>query len=50
MGDGIFDHYVMKEVGYSIAPSNSDANALKYCDYKTRREGGNRALQRYAFM
>ena len=24
MGDGIFDHYVMKKVGYSIAPSNAD--------------------------
>ena len=24
MGDGIFDHYVMKEVGYSIATANSD--------------------------
>ena len=23
MGDGIFDHYVMKEAGYSIAPENA---------------------------
>ena len=27
MGDGIFDHYVMKEVGYSIAPGNANINA-----------------------
>ena len=44
MGDGIFDHYVMKEVAYSIAPKNSDINALKYSDYQTLREGGNRAV------
>jgi len=44
MGDGIFDHYVMKEVLYSIAPRNSDVNALKYADYQTTREGGNRAV------
>ncbi len=44
MGDGIFDHYVMKEVAYSIAPKNSDINALKYCDFQTQREGGNRAV------
>ena len=29
MGDGIFDHYVMKEVGYSIAPRKADQNAKK---------------------
>ena len=44
MGDGIFDHYVMKEVGYSIAPLDSDFNALKYCDFQTKRKGGNRAV------
>ena len=44
MGDGIFDHYVMKEVLYAIAPSNSDKNALKYSDYQTKRKGGNRAV------
>ena len=44
MGDGIFDHYVMKEVGYSIAPSNSDPNAQKYASYVTQRSGGNRAV------
>ena len=44
MGDGIFDHYVMKEVAYSIAPRNADVNSLKYSDYQTQREGGNRAV------
>jgi 3-deoxy-D-manno-octulosonate 8-phosphate phosphatase (KDO 8-P phosphatase) len=44
MGDGIFDHYVFKEVGYSIATSNADENAKKYADYVTKRSGGNRAV------
>lgn len=44
MGDGIFDHYVMKEVGYSIAPANSDQNAKKHADFVTERSGGNRAV------
>jgi len=44
MGDGIFDHYVMKEVGYSIAPSNADKNAKAYASYVTERAGGDRAV------
>ena len=44
MGDGIFDHYVMREVGYSIAPYNSDINAKKYADHVTDRSGGDRAV------
>ena len=44
MGDGIFDHYVMKEVGYSIAPANSDKLAKKYANYITERSGGDRAV------
>ena len=43
MGDGIFDHYVMKQVAYSIAPSNADQNA-KYTDFVTERSGGDRAV------
>ena len=39
MGDGIFDHYVMKQAGYSIAPSNSDQNAKKYANYVSKRAG-----------
>ena len=44
MGDGIFDHYVMKEVGYSIATSDADDNAKKYANYITKRCGGHRAV------
>jgi 3-deoxy-D-manno-octulosonate 8-phosphate phosphatase (KDO 8-P phosphatase) len=44
MGDGIFDHYVFKEVGYSIATNNADENAKSYADYVTKRDGGNRAV------
>jgi 3-deoxy-D-manno-octulosonate 8-phosphate phosphatase (KDO 8-P phosphatase) len=44
MGDGIFDHYVMKEVGYSISVSNGDKTAKKYANYVTERSGGNRAV------
>ena len=44
MGDGIFDHYVMQQVGYSIAPANADRNAKLYADYVTERKGGDRAV------
>jgi 3-deoxy-D-manno-octulosonate 8-phosphate phosphatase (KDO 8-P phosphatase) len=44
MGDGIFDHYVMQRVGYSIAPANSDINAKRFANYVTLREGGDRAV------
>ena len=44
IGDGIFDHYVMKEVLYSIAPNNADSNAKKYANYITKRSGGDRAV------
>ena len=44
MGDGIFDHYVMQGVHYSIAPSNSDLNAIKYANFVTKRSGGDRAV------
>ena len=44
MGDGIFDHYVMKEVGYGISVANGDPNAKKYADYITERKGGDRAV------
>ncbi len=44
MGDGIFDHYVMQNVGYSIAPANADINAKKYANYVTKRGGGDRAV------
>jgi 3-deoxy-D-manno-octulosonate 8-phosphate phosphatase (KDO 8-P phosphatase) len=44
MGDGIFDHYVFRKVGYAIATENSDNNAKEYADYVTERTGGNRAV------
>ena len=44
MGDGIFDHYVMREVSYSIAPANADSIAKKYANYVTKRSGGDRAV------
>jgi len=44
MGDGIFDHYVMAGVAYSIAPNNADVNAKKHADYVTVRDGGDRAV------
>lgn len=44
MGDGIFDHYVMQEVGYSISTADGDSRAKKYADYITERKGGKRAV------
>ncbi|MCX7217253.1 MAG: HAD hydrolase family protein [Burkholderiales bacterium] len=44
MGDGIFDHYVMSKVGYSIAPANSDKNAKAHASFVTDRSGGDRAV------
>jgi 3-deoxy-D-manno-octulosonate 8-phosphate phosphatase (KDO 8-P phosphatase) len=44
MGDGIFDHYVMKSVGYAIAPKNADFQAKKAAKYITERSGGDRAV------
>jgi 3-deoxy-D-manno-octulosonate 8-phosphate phosphatase (KDO 8-P phosphatase) len=44
MGDGIFDHYVMSKVGYSIAPANADKNAKAHASFVTERSGGDRAV------
>lgn len=44
MGDGIFDHYVMRQVGYAIAPANADRLARMHADYVTERSGGDRAV------
>jgi len=44
MGDGIFDHYVMNKVGYSIAPANADKNAKQCANYVTERAGGDRSV------
>ena len=44
MGDGIFDHYVMREVGYAIAPANADKAARQHAHFVTERSGGDRAV------
>lgn len=44
MGDGIFDHYVMKKVAYSIAPANADENAKKAANFVTTSCGADRAV------
>lgn len=44
MGDGIFDHYVMREVGYSISTLDGDIYAKRYANYVTERPGGHRAV------
>ena len=44
MGDGIFDHYVMNKVGYSIAPANADKLAKQCANFVTERSGGDRAV------
>lgn len=44
MGDGIFDHYVFKEVGYSIAPVNGDVYTKSRADFVTKQSGGDRAV------
>lgn len=44
MGDGIFDHYVMREVGYAIAPANADKCAKEHAHFITERSGGDRAV------
>lgn len=44
MGDGIFDHYVMREVAYAIAPANADKLAIQNANFVTQRKGGDRAV------
>jgi 3-deoxy-D-manno-octulosonate 8-phosphate phosphatase (KDO 8-P phosphatase) len=44
MGDGIFDHYVFREIGYAIAPANADEITKKNSNIVTRRRGGDRAV------
>jgi 3-deoxy-D-manno-octulosonate 8-phosphate phosphatase (KDO 8-P phosphatase) len=44
MGDGIFDHYVMREVSYAIAPANADKLCKQYAQFVTERTGGDRAV------
>lgn len=44
MGDGIFDSFVFKKVGYSIAPANADDYIKNKANYVTSRKGGDRAI------
>jgi len=44
MGDGIFDHFVMRRVGYAIAPANADKLAKAYAHHVTERNSGERAV------
>jgi 3-deoxy-D-manno-octulosonate 8-phosphate phosphatase (KDO 8-P phosphatase) len=44
MGDGIFDHYVHKKVGYGIAPFNADKAAKAAASFITERLAGDRAV------
>ena len=44
MGDGIFDHYVAREVAYSIAPANADRLMKSTADYVCHHSGGDRAV------
>lgn len=44
MGDGIFDHYVFKQVGYSIAPADADEHARSVANFVTKRAGGDRTV------
>jgi len=44
MGDGIFDHYVMKHVRYAMAPANADRLAKQHSHFVTERGGGDRAV------
>ena len=44
MGDGIFDHYAMQNVGYAIAPDNADKNTKLAANYVTNNRGGSRAV------
>ena len=44
MGDGIFDHLVMKKVLYSIAPNGCLDHVSKTANFKTKNYPGNRAV------
>ena len=44
IGDGIFDHYVFKSVGYSIATANALPHVKKRANYVTARKGAEGAV------
>ena len=44
MGDGIFDHLIMKKVYYSIAPKGTLNHVAKSANYITKRKPAERAV------
>jgi len=44
MGDGIFDHLVMKKVLYSIAPNGALEHVCKTANFKTKNNPAQRAV------
>lgn len=44
MGDGIFDHLVMKKVFYSITPNGTLKHLKKFANYKTKHYPAQRAV------
>ena len=44
IGDGIFDGIVMKNVGFSIAPSDASEVTKKFASLVLKRKGGDRAV------
>ena len=44
MGDGIFDHLVMKNANYAVTLKNSLEHVLNSADYVTKRNSGDRAV------
>lgn len=40
MGDGIFDHYILREVGYALAPANAHPHCKAVANYVTQASGG----------
>ena len=44
IGDGLLDHFTMKEVGYSIAPPNALDITKKSANFITTRVGGDRCV------
>lgn len=44
MGDGIFDHLLMRQVGYAIAPANAHPYAKACAHYVCSCAGGDRAV------
>ncbi len=44
IGDGIFDHYVFRGVGYAIATANALPHVQERADYVTKRPGAHAAV------